>query len=304
MTINQQNGGQGRFWAPIVVLFAALTIAAGLGIPPSLGASVVGPGGALALTWLIIALLMLTVMAITGLSLGKGPGGILIDPTTNMMSLSRLQIVLWTWVILSAFTTVALARVGDSIAHSGSYGDPLGIRLPVLLWALMGISVSSAVGSPLLKTAKIQRTEADDQRRERQASMQSDRGEPASAATYAKALRNITRDDPETAAATESKGAIVKKKHWRLARFSDVFMGEEVSNFEYVDVSKVQNSFFTMVAVVAYGVALVVEMATVSSIASFSAFPDLPDALVALIGISHAGYLTDKAFTHSTPETD
>jgi len=44
-------------------------------------------------------------------------------------------------------------------------------------------------------------------------------------------------------------------------------------------------------------------MSTAGSIAKFFMFPDLPSGLVAIISISHTGYLTDKAFTHSTPTT-
>jgi hypothetical protein len=78
-------------------------------------------------------------------------------------------------------------------------------------------------------------------------------------------------------------------------------MGEEVSNFMYVDIPKVQNFFFTIVAVIAYVVALAVAMSTTKSIPAFFAFPDLPAGLIAVISISHGGYLTDKAFTHTTP---
>jgi hypothetical protein len=60
-------------------------------------------------TWAIVALLMFFIIWAIGASLGKGLIGALIDPLTNTMSLSRLQIILWTWVILSAFVTIALA---------------------------------------------------------------------------------------------------------------------------------------------------------------------------------------------------
>ncbi len=279
-----------------ILWFLALIIAAGLLLPQPLGTLFKSSGVGLALTWLAVAILMLFIIINVGISLNKGRAGILIDPARNMMSLSRLQIVLWTWVVLSAFVTVALARIADSA------DDPLTIALPPLLWALMGVSVTSAVGSPLLKTAKGQRTEDEDRKRIRIADIRARRGETVELATYGGTLRNRTRDDPDLADRLENEGVLVKKNNWSDAMFSDVFMGEEVSNFMYVDVAKVQNFFFTAVAGVSYVVALVAEMMEAGGASGFSTFPDLPVGLMAVISISHAGYLTDKAFPHSTPE--
>ena len=316
MSNNQENAEQGWGWG--ILPLVALIIAGGLLVPPRLGTLVIGPGGGLALTWLVVAILMLIIIGIIGVSLNKGLLGILID-NRNMMSLSRLQIVLWTVVILSAFVTVALARVSDSSFNPGGYvceptettekkteqepecADPLGIQLPALLWALMGISVTSAVGSPLLKAAKAQRTEGEDRRWKRAAETRRKKGETVVAVTYGNVLKEVTRDWPREVPKPKNEGAIAKKNHWSDARFSDVFMGEEVSNFMYVDVAKVQNFFFTMISVVGYTVALAVAMSKATSIAEFFAFPDLPAGLIALLSISHGGYLTDKAFTHSVP---
>ncbi len=316
MSNNQENVRQ--LWGWGILPLVALIIAGGFLLPRWLGTIVKNPGGGLALTWLVVAIFMLSIIGIIGESLNKGLLGILID-NRNMMSLSRLQIVLWTVLILSAFVTVALARVSDSRFNPHGYvcelaetaqgetgkesecADPLGIQLPPLLWTLMGISVASSVASPLLKTAKARRTEEDDRKQTRAAKT---RRETDGAATYRNVLETTTRDDPRAAEEPiENQGALVKKKSWRDARLSDVFMGEEVSDFMYVDVAKVQNFFFTMIAVVAYAVALAVAMSTASSLADFFAFPDLPPSLIAVIGISHGGYLTDKAFTHSIPTT-
>lgn len=284
--------------------------------------------------WLIVLGLMLVTCAILGLSRGMGLLGILIDPARNMMSLSRLQVVLWTCVILSAFVTTALARAWDYQFNQAAYvcepvpttgegtepecADPLGIQLPPLLWALMGISVTSAVASPLLQANKAQRTAEKDRIEETKKTTeqaQIDRavamGEPyrqaRPVATYSTALdqrKDANASVEEAVGETPPLGAVVRKDSWQKADFSDVFTGEEVSNFGYVDIAKVQNFFFTMVAVVSYAVVLGVEMrAAGTGIATFFAFPNLPDGLIAVLGISHAGYLTDKGFTHSTPET-
>lgn len=270
----------------------------------------------LAYTWLLVAAVMLVGLICTGLALGKGAAGILIDPATNMMTLARLQVVLWTWLVVSAFVTVALGRVWDAHIHHGqgycappvtvneqvTCADPLGVQLPPLLWALMGISITTAVGSPLLKTNKQQKTTEDDRLR-KQAALKSSMGGAAAPAalTFRNVLDTRKQANPEIfKAVDENAGALVKKASWRDAAFSDLFSGDEVGTFGYVDVARVQACFFTLVAFVAYAVTLWGAMAA-STIAGLTAFPDLPAGLIAVIGISHTGYLSSDAFTQSTP---
>jgi hypothetical protein len=151
----------------------------------------------------------------------------------------------------------------------------------------------------VLKAAKAQRTAEEDRARLRAAKKQGLK--PSEAASFGQTLKEAKEDQPQ-GDALEHEGALVKKDKWTDARFADVFMGEEVASFMYVDIPKVQNFFFTIVAVVAYSVALAVAMSNAASIADFFAFPDLPGGLIAVISISHGGYLTDKAFTHATPD--
>jgi hypothetical protein len=63
----------------------------------------------------------------------------------------------------------------------------------------------------------------------------------------------------------------------------------------YVDIAKVQN-FVQPVRVVAYAAALAIAMSGAGMVAKFFEFPNIPEGLIAVIGISHGGYLTDKAF--------
>ena len=77
------------------------------------------------------------------------------------------------------------------------------------------------------------------------------------------------------------------------ARWSDMFMGEEVANQGRLDVGKVQLFYFTIILAVAYIGALVVMFISTSN--TINSFPSLNDGLVTLLGISHAGYLVNKA---------
>jgi len=80
------------------------------------------------------------------------------------------------------------------------------------------------------------------------------------------------------------------------ASFIDMFMGEENGNYEYIDLSKVQMFFFTIIIVFVYAVAL--GGIFISSHSQISNFPPFHQSLLALIGISHAGYLGYKAIPH------
>jgi hypothetical protein len=96
----------------------------------------------------------LSVLALLGLfALIVGHGvtglwlGFLID-TRNKVSLSRLQMLAWTILILSGFLAAVMVNIDN---HQS---DPLSIAIPSELWVLMGISTASLVGSPLIMAVK------------------------------------------------------------------------------------------------------------------------------------------------------
>jgi PKD domain-containing protein len=78
------------------------------------------------------------------------------------------------------------------------------------------------------------------------------------------------------------------------ARFSDLVKGEETQNFGTVDLAKVQMLYITVGLVIAYGIALA-EMFQVNAGSVISQFPPVASGIVLLLGISHAGYLANKA---------
>ncbi len=75
------------------------------------------------------------------------------------------------------------------------------------------------------------------------------------------------------------------------ARFSDMFLGDDALNKDSVDLSKVQMFYFTIILVFGYAVAL----GGVFLYKSDLQFPAIADGFLALLGISHAGYLSYKA---------
>ncbi|MGH3073027.1 MAG: hypothetical protein ACRDNB_12280 [Gaiellaceae bacterium] len=93
------------------------------------------------LAWLAIAALMAAVAAVAGHGVTGFWRGVLIDDR-HRLSLSRLQMLLWTVLVLSAYMAAALANIGRDSA------SPLNVDIPSELWLVMGISTASLVASP------------------------------------------------------------------------------------------------------------------------------------------------------------
>ena len=90
---------------------------------------------------------MAAIMAIVGLYVLGRPAGVLINER-NLMSLSRLQMVVWSIIVLSAYFTMVVARIRLCDPN------PLSIQIDWHLLALMGISTTSLLGAPLIQSTK------------------------------------------------------------------------------------------------------------------------------------------------------
>jgi hypothetical protein len=109
---------------------------------------------------------------------------------------------------------------------------------------------------------------------------------------------NVAKQDNIPVAGVTNNGTVVVKSDPKYARWSDLFRGEETGNADYLDMAKIQMFFFTIVLVFAYGVALFGSL--VAGPLNLHEFPALDSSMVALLGISHAAYLTSKVTPHST----
>ena len=173
------------------------------------------------------------------------------------------QIIMWTLIILSAYLIIAIQRI-----HAG-IPDALNIALDKRLWALLGISTASLVGSPLLLQSKKTQTPTDN------------------AVTNA---AKVLGEDKSTIEAN-LQGRLYSNVAPKDARFTDMFEGDEVGNTAYIDPSKLQMFLFTLIVGVSYGYLIFHSMyADPKSLA----MPTVSDGMVALLGISHAGYLGSK----------
>lgn len=226
--------------------------------------------------WSLISvmILMIVFLIVLGLRICGRPAGILINDR-NLVSLSRFQLILWTVLILSAFLTAVMERL-----HHLSGPDPLAIMLKPELWALLGISTASLVGTPLIESTKKTKEPKDE-----------------SVAKKAGLALNESPGD----ISNNAQGLLYANTNVKDASFTDMFQGEEVGNTAYVDVAKVQMFFFTMVAVFVYGGALFKWLSGGGALADPTAiFPPLSQGLIAILGISHAGFLA-KQSTSETP---
>jgi hypothetical protein len=97
--------------------------------------------------WVIDAIVLVALLAGVGVAIRAHPLGILIDER-NKMSLSRLQMTVWTVIVLTAFAAIGLSRARNDVA------DPLAVAIPEqLLWAI-GITATALVGTLAVRQVK------------------------------------------------------------------------------------------------------------------------------------------------------
>jgi hypothetical protein len=257
-------------------------------------------------SWFGLLGCMLLLFFVVGLGVTGRPLGILIDERKKM-SLSRLQLVLWTAIVLAAYSNA----VGYNVQSGEDFGDAINVAIPEELWVLMGISTTSLVGSPLLRQTKAQGDkQPDPQQLKKTLTDLNMLTEPMQTLLNSSTNGNPTVED--IVGATDNKvavvGTIVQNTEVNSAAFSDIFMGEESGNASIVDFGKLQMFFFTIVVVLTYALVLgdAFEALGASSVPSdnigAAGLPLLPEGIVALLGISHAGYLTNKGISHSKTE--
>lgn len=236
--------------------------------------------------WFLVILGFLFVILTIGHGVTGSWKGAFVD-NRNIMSLSRFQILGWTILVLSAFSTMALWNMlATDYACLSDIENGCIPGMPEELWLLMGISTASMVGSPLILDNK-----------KRQLVNQQEKAQ-----TFELLARQGYAEDQ-----LDTHGQIVVNKLPSQARFADLFTGEEIGNFAHLDLPRLQMFFFTAVSLVIYGVQLGVVLSHQPIGKVLESFPQLNQSLLVLIGISHTGYLAAKGINNSqigSPQDD
>lgn len=223
--------------------------------------------------WLLGIGILLTLTAIVGRGITGQWRGVLIDDR-NRLSLTRLQLMLWSILILSAFLVLAVSNVKFGVA------SPLAIGVPSSIWLLMGIGTTALVGSPLIRSTKSDQQPQREEVARALSRIETARGLAAKSASQE--VRNI--------------GLVIVNESPKSASWSDLFTGEEVGNVARIDLAKVQLFYFTVIVALGYAAALGWRLAQPMAV---SAFPELDQGFVTLLGISNAGHLTMNAIPHT-----
>ena len=202
--------------------------------------------------------IILFVVAI-GRSIGASWVRFLIDGR-NLISLSRLQMWLWTMLGFGALFAACSCRFWSGLPL-------LDVTLPGELIAAMGISYASAAAAPAVLYLKSQTTVSD------------------------------TVPDGRGESGLLSRGGIISRSTRHPAYFRDLVMGDDVTNAGSVDLSKVQQLIVTLLLVGAYFVMLCSLFDAGGILAAKAAFPAMDGSFIEFMLMSHGAYLAYKAVT-------
>ena len=226
-------------------------------------------------SWTATLLVFAIMMVIAGFAGKQRWDGIFID-RDNRISLSRLQLVLWTVLLVSALFTIGLTNevVSDR--------PPLDITIPEQIWALLGLGAFTAVAAPAIKDSRRQNPVTGGAGNEAFHTRKTAAHE--SIADTVKAQQNLD----ETPV---FDGDVLAKQTVRDARWIDLYMGDNEGS-SFVDVSKLQQLAFTVLVVTVYGGDI---WSLLNGNRGFiGALPPVSDGFLWLLGISHTAYLADK----------
>ncbi len=134
------------------ILLGVIVVAIGvIGVSlPRVGGQLGWLGQRTVVAWLLIAFLMGAFAAVAGHGVTGLARGVLIDDR-HRITLGRLQMLLWTVLVLSAYLAAALANIGREA------GSPLDVNIPSELWLAMGISTASLLAAPAALSYKERR---------------------------------------------------------------------------------------------------------------------------------------------------
>ncbi len=230
-------------------------------------------GGKLLWQWPLAFVALLGLFAVVGYAVTGQVLGFLVDDRRRM-SLARVQAVSWTLLVLSAYWIASAWNLWLAAKLQGP-DLPLLPKLDTELWALLGITL---LGSPLLSALILDVKVAA--------------ADSAASSTSAGAA-SATKPPQATVEDTTNKGPLDARTRIGAWSFLDLFTGETTINRETVDVSRLQQFVFTLIALLAFGALTYAMFDGLSG--RVDALPKVSGDLVALLGLSHLTYLGVKS---------
>ncbi len=256
--------------------------------------------------WIMGVIFLFGATGFLGMAGGKGNFFSVLTSPENRYSLSRLQMLAWTILILPAFTTAVFwnikylsfkeappksatvvnkenGQAGEQKSSEAGKSEiklqsPMDIAFDPTLWSLMGIATTSLIGTPLILAGKKQIGVKPQQGAQGQQG-----GQPP-------------QDNP-SGESFEGTVVIKEKPSW-----IDLFHGEEAGNKNNVELAKVQMFYFTIITLIVYAISIGGMFSTyLGQIEKtiIESFPKIGDGMLGLIMISHAGYLTKKGIPNT-----
>ena len=204
-----------------------------------------------------------------GIIISNNRWGVLVDEA-HLISLSRFQMVIWTVLILSAFLAVGGARIEvyTAVPQDAQVNDQ--VEIP-----------SDETGGETVEDTTVESME-----------------DPLAIELPEELwiLLGISTTSlvgsPLILSGRDGRRRLVEREIKEKPSFTDMFKGDEEGNKDVIDMAKVQMFFFTMITYIAYSSMLWTWMAT-NTAAGLTRFPALSESMITILGISHAGFLTN-----------
>jgi len=289
-------------WIFFGLLIGAMLLFAWLGdwLVTTAGWSKTISGGQVA--WLAGLVLASAAVLVAGVAVNGRWSGAFID-SRNRYSLSQVQTIVWIVIVSSGIVAAGVGNVERGIA------GPLDLQIPAELLAILGLTATTLVGTPVIRNIK-RSTTPDEPQAER---VETKLGRPLPAATADAAApagpQVFAFSGPgETAPAgvvtydVAHEGTIVTFADARQTTWADLLRGEETGNADKVDLGKLQLLYITAVVVFVYCAALFANLNPPPDAAGHAArlvFAGIDASFVGLLGVSHAGALAYLAAPHS-----
>ena len=233
---------------------------------------------------IVATAVVLLIAAVVGLAKGKTVFGVLIDGR-GKYSLSRLQILLWTALIIGGYFGIAFPKLAF-------------ITIPNDVLGLLGVTLGSTVISAAIKANKISDGQTRDEEQNIRNAIESAQDELLRLAGV-EAPEDLSPDEKTSLLAELGKDYLEELNRQveakRKPSWMDLFSQEQKGKEHLIDIGKLQMFSWTLAALVIYGSILLSKLTLPSAeVAEVSELPNVTSTILTLMGISQAAYLGMK----------